>query len=568
MKKLRWQLVIILLTGLVVGFLLVTQQSNGIIAPVNPEPSEGGVYTEGLIGSLTRLNPLLDVYNPVDRDVNRLLFSGLVRFDSRGLPQPDLAETWGISQDGTIYNVSLRSNAVWHDGQPVTVDDVLFTIEMMRADDSPIQADLRDFWKEVEVKRGDERNIQFLLPEAFAPFLDYLTFGILPQHLLGDVAPGGLANHEFNLQPVGTGPYRFDHLIVENNQIRGVVLNAFDKHYQKKPYIQQIVFRYYPDADAVLAAYNQGEIQGLGQVPPGILGTVLAEPGLSLYASRQPEMSLVLFNLNSTDLPYFKEKTIRQALIVGLNRQWMVDHVMGGQAILADGPLFPGTWAYFDGLERISYDPDKAIALLKEAGYVLTDEGDQIRSKEGVRLAFTVLYPEDPLYQAMAEAIQRDWLKLGVQVTLEALPYDQLVNDRLGQRNYQAALVSLNLSRSPDPDPYPFWDQAQATGGQNYTQWDDRNASEYLERARITVDSNERAKLYRNFQLIFMEEMPALPLFYPVYNFAIDRQVQGVQMGPLIDPSDRFATVADWFLVAKRSAEANAPTSASATPSP
>jgi len=136
---------------------------------------------------------------------------------------------------------------------------------------------------------------------------------------------------------------------------------------------------------------------------------------------------------------------------------------------------------------------------------------------------------------------------------LEAVPYDILLNERLANRDFQAALVDINLARSPDPDPYPFWDQVQATSGQNYTQWDNKMASDYLENARITLDITERARLYRNFQAIFTEELPALPLFYPVYNYAVDTQVQGIRMGPLFDASDRFSSITDWFLQARRS---------------
>jgi peptide/nickel transport system substrate-binding protein len=144
---------------------------------------------------------------------------------------------------------------------------------------------------------------------------------------------------------------------------------------------------------------------------------------------------------------------------------------------------------------------------------------------------------------------------LGVKVTASAVSYDELINDHLSTHAYQAALVDLNLTRSPDPDPYPFWDQAQINDGENYSQWDNRAASEYLEQARITVDQAEREKLYKNFQVLFAKEMPALPLYYPVYTYAVDRQVQGVQMGPLIDTSDRFSTVTSWFMVAKKSGQ-------------
>jgi len=148
MKKLRWPLLIALLALVVIGALLVSQRQTDLQPILEPEvePAEGGVYAEGLVGSLVRLNPLLDFYNRPDRDIDRLIYSGLLRFDERGLPQGDLASSWGISRDGTIYNFSLREEAVWHDGQPVTSDDVIFTIELMRSADSPLPADLVQFW--------------------------------------------------------------------------------------------------------------------------------------------------------------------------------------------------------------------------------------------------------------------------------------------------------------------------------------------------------------------------------------------------------------------------------------
>jgi peptide/nickel transport system substrate-binding protein len=135
MRRLRWQILVVVLTLVVVGVLLFTQQPVGPVQ-VLPQPATGGVYSEGLVGSLGRLNPMLDWNNPADRDVNRLLFSSLIRFDERGLPQTDLAESWGVNEEGTIYNFTLRSNALWHDGTPVTSDDIIFTIDMLRSDGS------------------------------------------------------------------------------------------------------------------------------------------------------------------------------------------------------------------------------------------------------------------------------------------------------------------------------------------------------------------------------------------------------------------------------------------------
>jgi len=528
---------------------LLTQQPSA--NPILPEPVSGGIYTEALVGSFGRLNPLLDLGNPADRDVDRLLFSGLIKFDSQGIPQPDLAESWGVSADGTVYNVTLRGNANWHDGTPVTSDDVIFTLDLLRTEYSDYSPDVRSLWDGVKVTRLNDKNIKFVLTEPFVPFLDYLTFGVLPKHLLGTVSPDQLANNGFNLAPVGSGPYKFDHLMVENGKITGLVLLASKAYYDQVPFVDQIVFRYYPSSQEALAAYQAGEVLGISQITPDVLPAALAETSLSFYSSRLPRVTLVLLNLGDSQLPFFQDKKVRNALMLDLNRQWIVDKLLQGQGIVADSPILPGTWAYYDGVEHIGFDPDEAVSELKAAGYVLPPDGS-VRAKDNVSMSFTLDYPDDNLHTQIAQAIQQDWGAIGVEVKLQAVSYESLLKDYLTPRTYQAALVDLDLSRSYDPDPYPFWHQAEITGGQNYSQWDNRPASEYIEQARVVADPAIRARLYRNFQVIFGRELPALLLYYPIYNYAVDQRMQGVQAAPLFESADRFNGIASWYLVTRR----------------
>jgi peptide/nickel transport system substrate-binding protein len=567
MKKLRWQLLVVFLALAAIAFLLLGQQPvlltpNGDGGEPQIQPVSGGTYSEGLIGSLTRLNPVLDAYNAADHDVDRLIYSGLMRFDDRGVPVGDLADSWGISQDGTVYNFSIRENAVWQDGQPVTSDDIIFTVNLIRDEKIPTPPDLRDFWKQVDVKLLNEKTLQFRLPEAFSPFMDYLTFGILPKHLLGDKTAGQIVADSFNLQPVGSGPYRFKRLIIEDGQIKGLVLSSFKDYYGGQPFIDEVTFRYYPDSASALTAYEQGDVMGISRITRDVLPKALAEPKLKVYTGRMPELTLIYLNLGKPDLPFFQDASVRKALLLGLNRQRMVDQLLDGQAIVADGPIFPGTWAYYAGIEHLGYDQQAALSLLKQAGYTIPAEGGEVRAKDGVGLQFQLLYPDEGNYPALAQAIQNDWRSLGVQIDLKGVSYDSLLKDYLEPHTYQAALVELNTEHSPDPDPYPFWHQAQITSGQNFAQWDDRQASEYLEQARVIDDLGERAKRYRNFQVRFTNEMPALPLFYPVYSYGVDEQVQGVSMGPLFEPSDRFGDITSWYMQARQAAQVKGPTAA------
>lgn len=552
MKRLRWQILVVVVTLVVVALLLVSQQP--VLTPISPEPTSGGVYTEALIGSLGRLNPLLDWNNPADRDIDRLLFSGLIKFDSRGLPQPDLAEAWGTTPDGTVYNFTIRANAVWQDGTPVTSDDVIFTIGLIKTS-SFFPQDVKDLWNQIEVKKLDGRNIKFTLPEPFAPFLDYVTFGVLPQHILGSVSADQFANADFNINPIGSGPYKFDRLLVSGGKITGIVLTLNDSYYGKKPFILQVVFRYYADSKSAFDAYKQGEVLGISQITPDILAQALTDSNLSVYTARLPQMSMVMLNLKNNEVQFLQNAKVRRALLLGMNRDYIVSAFLQGQGIVADSPILPGSWAYYDGIEHINYDPDAAISLLKDEGYVIPASGGTVRSKDNVALNFTLIYPDDTLHTQIAQAIQQQWAQIGVQANLQPVPYDQMVPSYLSTRSYQAALVDMNLARTPDPDPYPFWHQAEAVGGQNYSQWDNRTASEYLEQARTETDFTARARLYRNFQVIFSKEIPSLPLYYPVYSYGVDVQVRGAQVAPLYDTSDRLAFIADWFLVTRRSLE-------------
>lgn len=555
MRQLRWQILVVLVTLGIVAVLLFSQQSPVATGPILPQPEQGGVYTEGLVGSLGRLNPLLDWNNSADRDVNRLLFSGLFRFDEHGMPRTDLAESWGVTPDGTIYNITLRSNALWQDGKPVTSDDVIFTIEMMKSAGSLYPQDVKDLWGKIEITKLDEKNFKLTLPEPYVPFMDYLTFGVLPKHLLESVSPDQMADVEFNINPVGSGPYKFDHLIIENGQIKGVVLTVSTNYYGKSPFIEQVVFRYYPTSAAAFDAYQQGDVLSVSQISPEMLGAALEEPNLSVYTSRLPQISFVMFNLNRPEVPFLQDAEVRRALMLGLNRPYLINKFLQGQAVITDGPILPGSWAYYDRSEHFEYNPDEAINLLKGEGYVIPAEGGEVRAKEGNPLVFTMLHPDDVVHTKIAQTIRDEWAAIGVRVDLQAVPYDKLAADFLTSRDYQAALVDLNLSRTPDPDPYPFWHQAEATGGQNYSQWDNRPASEYLEQARVTADYTLRTRLYRNFQVVFAKELPALPLFSPVYSYGVDSQVQGVQVPPLYDPSDRLATFTSWYLLTRRALE-------------
>ena len=573
MKKIRWQLITIFLTGLVVGILLLADSSTGPIQVFETHPTTGGIYREGLVGEMQRLNPLLTWYNEVDDDVCRLIFSSLVTNDTRGNPVGDLAIDWGISADGTIYNFAINPAAQWHDGQPVTADDVIFTYEMLKNGSGYIPEDILSFWSSVTINPVDAGTVQFVLEEAFAPFLDYLNVGILPRHIYGNMSFEEMVDSKINIQPVGSGIFRLKELVQSNGKITGVTLENNSSYHGKKAYLDEIQFTYYSDSGLAYQAYQQGLIDGISYISDDILADVLREESINLYTSRRPIQSMIFFNLDNRSGEFLQSKEVRKALMMGINRERIVSSILEGQGTIANSPILYGNWAYTTEITPIEYNPEKAVEILVREGFILASEQEQVRTKEyssvdgtteRKALAFTLIYPDDDLHRKISEQIQQDLGKINVLVNLQAaedpadpnnkdLSYDWLVNHVLPDREYEAVLVDMNLSRYPDPDPYPFWDQTQISSGQNYVQWNNKTISQYLETARVETDRSERARLYKNFQILFMDELPAIPLYNPVYNYPVSSKVSGVSIGPIYKSSDRFLNIAEWYMVSRSS---------------
>ena len=567
MRNLRWQ-ILIAIGGLILVIGLLAGQSPSTTV-TQDQPIIGGAHTEGLVGEIIRLNPILDSYNQVDRDIDALIYSGLIRFDARGNPVPDLAEGWAISADASLYTITLRDDATWHDGTTVSADDVIYTYSKLQDEDYPGPQDLHELWQQVTIIRLDDRRVQFQLPESFSPFLDYLTTGLLPDHLLRGVTAGELINHPFNLEPVGTGPFQLAGFIIEEDQVIGVSLIAFDDFYGQRPFLERVDFRFFPTAGAAYEAFQDGEILAIGTVDEEILHQALEDVSLNVHTARLPQIGLVFLNLQHPEKTFLADKLLRRALLMAINRDWLIQYALGGQGVIPIGPFMPGTWAYAEGLNAYPFDPIEAARLLESLAWELPTgaapgTSEYVRSKDEQLLALELAYSNEPIQARIAKEIQKYWEDIGIQVSLVSSDDQALLDDYLIPREYEAVLSELNLGRYPDPDPYPLWHDSQTETGQNYAGFDDRNSSIWLEQARTNPDPGRRTELYRSFQFRFQDQIPALMLYYPTYSYAIDIQMQGVSIGPLLDPSDRYRSVTAWHILARRGVPIN--TTATAEP--
>ena len=556
MRRIIWQLVIALGGLLLVLGLLLGQTPDPEATFV--QPVHGGSYAEGVVGQSIRLNPLLDRGNQVDRDIDRLLYGALVRFNSFGDPIPELAESFAVSADATLYNFTIRDDAVWHDGEPVSVDDVIYTYSKFSEESYSAPEDLKQLWAEVQIVKLDDKNVQFQLPERFAPFMDYMTVGLLPDHLLRGVDGEALIDHPFNLEPVGSGPFRFEGFQRdESGKVIGVSLTAFEEYVLGSPFLERVEFLFFDDSGEALQAFQDGEVDGIGQVGEEILDLALAQPELNLHTVRSPSTTVVFLNTQHPDKAYLGEKDFRQALMMAVDRERMIGELLDGQGIVASGPILPGHWAAAPNLEPLPFDIAGAEELLAGQGWEVP-AGIQHGSPEYIRtdgenqLSLQLAHIDDPLYARVAQMLQSSWQKVGVDVELIPFPAPTILSDMLIPREFDAVLTELDASQAADPDPYSFWHDSQAETGQNYSGFEDRNISIWLEQARVTANKERRQELYRDFQFRFRDQAPALLLYHPVFTYAISSDVQGASIGPVFDPSDRFANIGDWFLLVRR----------------
>ena len=536
-RSIRWQALIAFLGVILLAAILAstTRQLTTVSAP-----EKGGIYREAAIGSPRLINPLFSFSGELDRDLTGLIFQGLTALNEHGEPLPVLAESWQISADQKEITFSLRRSVRWHDGAPFTATDVLYTVEVLQSDafaasGQPASTFLSELWRNVTVERVDDYTVRFRLKQALAPFLAETTIGILPAHLWSKVPADQLTSSLLNLQPVGTGPWRLANLNATMAQLEPNPYAAADP-----PFLDAIELYFYPDYTSAFAAFNAGDVDGVSRIVPQNMAAAQTSPAMEVFSAPLAGATFVYFNLRSSDKPFLADPVVRQALNLALDKNKLIDTVLQGQGIAADGPLMRGNWAYTPGAGQAT-DLQRAAQMLTELGWSDSNR-DGVRDREGAALAFTLLGDDEALLQELAE----QWRQIGVQATPQLVTLTSLAGDYLSPRRFEAAVTHWQLSG--DPDPYPLWHSTQIDNGQNYTGWSNPDADLTMEEGRSTNDPGRRIQLYSEFQRLFRQELPALPLFYNVYSFGVSDAVKDVAISQINWPWERFRSAARWYV--------------------
>jgi peptide/nickel transport system substrate-binding protein len=511
--------------------------SPGQSADTTPAPPP--IYREGVVGSPSSINPLT-ARTQADRDLSRLVFSGLVARGSGATYVPDLAASWTVDPAGRTWTFNLRPTARWQDGQPVTADDVVFTVGLLK--NPAYRGPLANSWREVSVARIDPLTVRFTLDTPIAAFLEDALVGLLPEHLLSSTPVTDLADSSFSNQPVGSGPFRLVHWDANSADLTPVSTAAVP------PALPGIELEFFSDPAALADAYRAGSLDAAAGLVPADAVALAGLPGSRLLTYPGTTLTSVALNLRPGH-PELVPATVRRALLQALDRPAMISAILAGTGSQADSPVPPSSWAFDPTASApLAMNQTAAAAALKAAGWTKGAAGWEA-PKAKIAYAFDLLSPDkasNPVAWGAAELVVSQWRAFGLKVTHVSLAPADLVA-RLGAGTFVAALVEVNIGI--DPDLYPLFASSQAiTGGANLTGIQDSALDALLVAARAPGTDSARRAAYSRLQAALVSNPPMLPLFFQDDLVVVDSRVDGPTIRSLADLSDRYWDVLTWRL--------------------
>jgi len=503
---------------------------------------ESGSYSEGIVSDRSAtLNPLYVDFSDAGRDVSSLIFSGLTKYD------PDLKAFKGdladltVSEDKRTYRFVLKPNEYWHDGVPVTADDVYFTFHDIIQNPDFQNPVLKSNFEGVAVKKIDDRTVEFTLSRPNSFFITNLSVGIVPKHILGSVAAVDLPYDNFNLKPVGTGPYKVDSpMEITNDGRQRVLLSVFNSYYGDHPKVKNIRFNVYPDAASLLK--EKGVLNVIAKVPVSIYDEISKTGRFSFLNYELPQYTAIFFNMDSAAL---KKSKVRLALQKSVDKSLLLKQLRNKTVV--DTPLLElnqSDWIYKMNL-------DEAKGALFDSGYAMPKGGVYRKDSKGavMKLGLLVRQYDDGTPQAaenktIAEFFRKTWGDIGVEIDVQYAEAGEF-NDRVQQRDYDMVLTGQSLGYNYDT--YSFWHSSQAgESGLNLSNLRSFAADALIEKIRDTFDGGLKTLLLQDLAKEISQEIPALFLFRPSYVFASDGKVKGISLDNMAFVSDRFAHVDRW----------------------
>jgi peptide/nickel transport system substrate-binding protein len=491
----------------------------------------GGTVVEASLADPTTFNPL------VGQDfaayvVASICFNGLLSINAQGHPIPAIASALPtISNGGSKYVFKLRPNAKWSDGKPLTADDVVFTYDLMfspkyNAFSSAYRGDLTNHLKSVRALNA--HTVEFVTKGVYSPFqVADCTLGLLPKHVLGKLSAKALNTATYNQGPtVSNGAFMF-----VKRQTGSSITFARNPHYWGGPAkLDGYVLKIVPTSVSIAQQLGTGEID-IGPLTADQFATVKNSSNVKLVTFPSLNVEVATFNLNSTSKAsaIFADKGVRQALWWALDRPSIIKAAFfGAGGLFTNSPEPNGTWAHSPSITpNYSFDPAKANSMLDSLGWAKGASG--VRAKNGVEMAWTIMTV--PSYTTAIEAMAEQWKAVGANVTPQTTTIGVIIDQLFKSRTYDMIFIADNLlSADPDMSAY-FHSRNTVPGGLNSGGYKNPQMDKVLDSATATLDQAKRQKLYYQFQNLFADDPPGIPMVDLVQAYGINAKVAHAAFG-------------------------------------
>jgi peptide/nickel transport system substrate-binding protein len=508
-----------------------------------PSPVAGGTYSEGILGTFTNANPIYAT-SPVDVAASKLLFAGLLTYDENNNLTGDLAKDWSVDARGTLYTVHLRPNLTWHDGKPLTAEDVAFTYSLIQNPDA--RSPLNPSWQGIEVNQIDPLTVTFKLPNLLSAFPYSLTNGILPKHILKGKSMGSLRTLPFNTtEPVGAGPFKFSTLEVTGGTAESreeqIALDAFDEYHAGRPKLDRFVIHSFRSQDRIIKSFQSSQINamvGLTGVPNQVKKTT--------YRSYNLPLTAAVMTFFKTTEGVLSDVKVRQALVKATDTSNVIKS-LDYPALPVREPLLQNQLGYNAAYWQSGFDLPAANALLEQEGWKMGANG--IRHKDGQALSFSINARDNSEYARIAKVLQKQWKAVGVDVKL-ILEGDTDFQSTLANHSYDALLYGISIGK--DPDVFVYWDSkyadVRADNRLNFSEYKSPTADAALQAGRTRSDPALRSIKYQPFLQAWRDDAPAVGLYQPRFLYITHGPVYGLSEHSINADVERFTNVQNWMV--------------------
>lgn len=505
-------------------------------------PQKGGAIEEGLIGTPRFINPVIAI-SDTDRDIASLIYSGLLKVHSDGKITEDLASSYSISEDGLTYSIKIKDEAFFHDGEPVTADDVIFSIKQTQ--DPKIKSPKRPNWDGVIIQKINDKEIEFTLAQPYSPFIYNLTMGILPKHIWENITSDEFAFSKYNLEPIGAGPYVVNKLQTDKDGIiQKYNLEAYKNYVLGEPYIQKINFSFYKNEEELKEAIEKGSIDSAHGITPNLISNINLKNN-KLITAPFSRVFAIYFNQSENDL--LKDKKVREILNAVTPKNEVVDQILASYAHPINSPVPQNLSSIDQSFQKISVE--EARRLLEEDGWKLDDEGIYTKETDDSikRLSFSISTANVDELVEVTELLAEEYRKIGADVAVKIFEPNDLTLNVIRPRDFETIFFGQVINR--DLDFYAFWHSSQRNDpGLNIAGFTNIDSDKALEKLRTSFSPEDKHEALQIFEKEVINDLPAIFLYSPDFTYIVSKNLNLEVPDNIVTSSDRFSDIEKWYM--------------------